>query len=356
MKINGEMVTLAREYRALGQEELARQIGCKQPQIAKIEAGVKEEIDDAIGGALARALDFPIAFFQQEEALLGFGSSSYYYRKKATLPAPERKRVHSMVNLLRIGIKKVLPHIELQPKRKLPEWSLDDYGESAANAARALRAFWHLPDGPIKNLTALIESAGVIVVPCEFGTTSIDATSLRLAEMPPLIFMNKSVPGDRWRFTIAHELAHLVIHREPHDRMEEEADAFAAEFLVPVDEIKPQLTALSRVQIRDLIPLKRHWRVSIQALIFRAYEAGVIDDTQKRSLFVRMSQLNIRQVEPEMIEAENPTNLGRMLSTMTDALQFSLDEIGTLINWNRPDLSGLLPVGPASAPRHLRVV
>ena len=356
MKINGEMVTLAREYRALGQEELANTVGCSQPQIAKIEAGLKEEVSEDFGAALSRALGFPIGFFQQEDALLGFGSSSYYYRKKATLPAPERKRIHSTVNLLRIGIKKFLPFIELQAKRKLPQWSLEDYGDSPINAARALRSFWHLPDGPIKNLTALIESAGAIVVPCDFGTASIDATSLRLAEMPPLIFMNTSVPGDRWRFTIAHELAHLIIHSEPNDRMEDEADAFAAELLVPVDEIRPQLTSLAKIQIRDLIPLKRYWKVSIQALVFRAFEAGVIDAVQKRSLFVRMSQLNIRQVEPEVIEVEAPSNLGRMLSTMTESLQFSAEEIAAVVNWNRPEVSALLPVEPASGPRHLRVV
>lgn len=197
MLITGDMVALAREYRAMSQDDLARQVGLSQAQIAKIEAGLKPELEDAWGAKLADALQFPATFLAQDEALLGFGSSAYFYRKRATIPAPERKRIHSTVNLLRIAIKRLLPHVEIEPKRALPSWSVDDYGFNASNVARALRAHWLLPDGPIKDLTALVESAGVVVVRCSFGHKTIDATSLRLADMPPLVFMNSDVPGDR---------------------------------------------------------------------------------------------------------------------------------------------------------------
>ncbi len=356
MKVNGEMMTLARDFRAMGQEDLGLRVGISQAQVAKLEAGLKREIDDELGARLARALGFPASFFEQEAELLGFGSSAYFYRKKATIPAPERKRIHSIVNLLRIALKKLLPHVEVEPKRGLPQWDIDDYGYSAANVAKALRAHWHLPDGPVRDLTLLVESAGVIVIPCDFGSGAVDATSLRLADMPPMVFMNTSVPGDRWRFTLAHELAHLVMHREPHDQMEEEADAFAGEFLVPADEVRPQLARVAKLQVRDLIALKRHWRVSMQALIFRAFEAGAITEAHKKSLFVRMSQLHMRQTEPEPIEKELPSNLARMLATMTNVLAFSVAEVADVVNWGVEDLRLLLPVAGKPEIRHLRAV
>jgi Zn-dependent peptidase ImmA (M78 family)/DNA-binding XRE family transcriptional regulator len=356
MLIIGDMLTLAREYRALSQEELARRIGLSQAQIAKIEAGLKPEMDDSLGAKIASALEFPPSFLSQDETLIGFGSSAYFYRKRATIPAPDRKKIHSTVNLLRIAIKRILPHVEIAPKRPLPSWSIDDYGFSAANVARALRAHWLVPDGPIKNLTALVESAGVLVVCCSFGHKTIDATSLRLADMPPLIFMNSDVPGDRWRFTLAHELAHLIMHREPHDEMETEADAFAGEFLVPKDEFSPQVSRLPRLQIRDLIPMKRYWKVSIQALIFRAYEAGAITEAQKRNLFVRMSQLNMRQTEPEPIDLEVPSNLSRMFTTLMEVLHFTFKEVSDLLAWNDREARELLPLKGPTPPRLLRVV
>lgn len=350
------MMILARDYRVLNQEELANSAGVSQSHIAKIEAGIKSEIDDAVGDRIAQALRFPREFFEREEVLLGFGSSSYFYRKKATIPALERKRIQSIVNLLRLAVKGLLPFVEVQPKRALPEWDIEDHGYSASNVAKALRSYWHLPDGPIKNLTALVESAGVVILPCDFGIKSIDATSLRIAGMPPLVFMNTAVPGDRWRFTLAHELAHLVMHREPHAQMEEEADAFAGEFLVPVEELKPQLVRFPKLQVRDLIPLKRLWRVSIQALIFRAFEAEAISEAQKRGLFVRMSQLNMRQVEPEQIDREPLSNIGRMLSTMTDNLNFTAEDIAKVLAWEPSDVGDLLPMGVRQSARHLRVV
>ena len=354
MRVNGDMVTLAREYRGLSQEDLAAAIGLNQPHVARIEAGMRPEIDDEVGQRMSACLCFPQEFFGQQEVLLGFGSSAYFYRKKATIPAADRKRVHSRVNFLRIALKQILPHVELEPSRGLPQWSIENYGYSAANAARALRAHWHLPDGPIKSLTALVEAAGAIVIPCDFGS-SIDATSLRLADMPPLVFMNVNVPGDRWRFTLAHELAHLVLHREPHDQMEQEADEFAGELLVPKDEVAPQLARLPRPQLRDFIALKRYWKVSIQALIFRAFEAGSINESQKKSLFVRMSQLNMRMTEPEPIDREEPANFSRVLSTLQTALRFTSDEMAQLVRWNTAELHKLLPIR-AEPVRRLRAV
>lgn len=117
------------------------------------------------------------------------------------------------------------------------------------------------------------------------------------------------------------------MHREPHDEMEAEADAFAGEFLVPKDEFSPQVSRLPRLQIRDLIPMKRYWKVSIQALIFRAFEAGAITEAQKRNLFARMSQLNMRQVEPELIDLEVPSNLPRMFTTLSEGLNFTFQEV-----------------------------
>jgi Zn-dependent peptidase ImmA (M78 family)/transcriptional regulator with XRE-family HTH domain len=356
MLINGSMVTLARDYREMNQADLALALSCSQSSIAKIEAGIKKDIDEGLLNDFSNALSFPKEFFQQDDELLGFGSSSFFYRKKATLAATDRRRVHSVVNLQRIAIKKLLPHIELEPHRSLPRWDIANYGDSAASAARALRSMWNLPDGPIKNLTTLVESAGVLVIPCDFGDAAVDATSLRLADMPPLVFMNRLVPGDRWRHTLAHELAHLILHAEPHEEMESEADTFAGEFLTPISEIRPQLSTLQRVQIRDLIPLKRYWKVSIQALIFRAFEAEVISETQKRSLFVRMSQLDIRKVEPERIELETPSNLKKMIGALSEALHFSKEEIASAVNWNINDLSRLLPVSDSQVRPLLRVV
>lgn len=215
MKINGQMVTLAREFRELTQQALATQAGTGQSTVAKVEAGLKSDVEEALLARFADVLGFPEAFFQQNEELLSFGSSAYFYRKRASLTAADRKRIHSMVNLMRIALRQMLRHIDVEPRRELPQFDLEEYGQSPARVAQALRAYWALPDGPIRDLTELVEGAGVIVFRCSFNTRKFDGTSLRLTDMPPMVFLNADMSGDRWRFTLATWLKSLRVDIGP---------------------------------------------------------------------------------------------------------------------------------------------
>lgn len=353
MKVNGQMVTLAREFRGLTQQDLATQLGVGQSTIAKVEAGQRTELDEPVVERAAAVLGFPQAFFQQNEDLLSFGSSSYFYRKRATLTAVDRKRIHSIVNLQRIALRQMLKHVEVEPRRELPAFDLEDYGGSAARAAHALRDFWKLPDGPIRNLTELVEGAGVIVFRCNFESRKFDGTSLRLADMPPMVFLNADLPGDRWRYTLAHELGHLVMHTVPHEAMEDEADQFAAEFLTPEEEIKPQLMQVPRWRPREMAQLKLYWRVSMHMLVHRAKDLNVLSPEQATSAYIALAPM--RQLEPVPIEQEQPMSLLKIVRAIVDDLDFSVDGLRDLVRWEDGLTRQLLPYAE-KAPGRLRLV
>ena len=352
------MVVLAREYRGFTQEALARKLYVTQAKVAKIEGGIQTDLEDALFDALCAALEFPPDFFLQEEELIGFGSSAYYYRKKSDLSAADRKKIHGTVNLLRINIKRLLSFVDIDGKRKLPRLDIEEYGDNAAKVAQAVRVFWLLPDGPIKNLTSLIESAGVIVIPCNFPTRSMDATSLRLAELPPVIFINSQLPGDRWRFTLAHELAHLIMHDVPREQMEDEADAFASEFLMPESEMKPQFRRLGEIRLQDLANLKLYWKVSIAALLKRACDMGFIHDGRKRYMWSRMSTWGWRMQEPDPLPQETPKTLRKVIDYFTSELKYSLEQLATFLKLTLRDLLELHGVffSPDQKRAQLRVV
>lgn len=358
MKINPLMLVLAREYRGLTQEDLARKLLVSQARIAKFEGGLQTDIPDPFFDKLCNELEFPHSFFQQEEDLVGFGSSAYYYRKKVDLTAADRKRIHGVVNLLRIHIKQMLSFVEIEGKRKLPQLDLEEYGGSPVKVAQAVRAFWLVPDGPINNLTNLIESAGVIVIPCDFRTRSMDATSLRLNELPPVIFISAHLLGDRWRFTLAHELGHLIMHSIPTESMEEEADEFAAELLMPEAELRPQFARLGDIRLQDLKNLKLYWKVSIAALLKHAYDLGFISDNRKRYMWSCMSKWGWRMQEPEPLPREEPKTYKKIVDYFTTELKYTLEDLTTFLKVNLHDLlelhAAVFPVEQNRA--HLRVI
>ena len=353
MKINGEMLILARDYRNFRQQEVADAIGISQSLIAKIEVGLKSEIEDESFEKLTKFLNFSAEFFQQHEHLLGFGSSSYFFRKRAAIPAAERRKIHAIVNLHRISLRQYIKLVDIESTKPLPMFEIEEYGHCASNIAQALRATWNMPDGPVRDLTALVESAGVIVIPCDFESNKFDATSLRLADMPPLIFMNSNLPGDRWRFTLAHELGHLVMHSVPHERMEDEANEFAAEFLTPAAEIKPQLMRVKSWRLPDVVRLKIFWRVAIGMLLVRAKDLKVFSPEESKRLFMRHAQ--IRLEEPEPLDQEKVSSLNRVITAIRDDLGFEVSGLANLNKWPDDITQKLLAFSSPSTSR-LRLV
>jgi len=198
----------------------------------------------------------------------------------------------------------------------LPRCSVQD-GYTPQHAANLLRTAWNLPDGPIPNLTNLVEKAGIVVIECPFGTRSIDGTSLWINSLPPIIFVNDALPPDRFRFTVAHELGHLIMHHIPAENMEDEANSFASELLMQELSFKVNVSQIchGRPTIGKLLQLKPYWKVAVSAMIMRLYEIGRIRDSDKRSLFIMLANQKMISEEPQPFEKERP----RLLKAILDA-------------------------------------
>ena len=185
-----------------------------------------------------------------------------------------------------------------------------------------------MPYGPVRNLVWVIENAGAIVVQFPFGTDKLDAVSQWPQNLPPIFFVNSDIPADRWRFTLAHELGHIVMHRIPTPDAEKQADQFASEFLMPEKEILLDIKALT---LPKAIQLKSKWRVSMQAIIRRAYQLGEITNRKYVSLFSYISKLGYRKREPNPISSESPTTLSRLLKAHREDLGYSEEEMLRLL-------------------------
>lgn len=319
---NSEMLVLARMAREMTQGELAAAAHTTQGRISKIEHGLQEPPRDLVE-KLSRALAYPAEFFFQRGHIHGLPLR--YHRKRRMIPRPTLDRIHAEVMIRTLHIERLLRAAEQQTAREIPEIDVDEYEGAVEHIAGAVREQWQLPQGPVANLVEVLEGAGAIVVPCEFRVTEVDAIGIRLPNLPPLLFVNSAIPTDRLRFTLAHELGHLVMHRLPNPDMEEQANRFAAEFLMPADDIRPQLYHLS---LPALATLKKVWRVAMSALLVRAKTLKTITHRQFVLLWQELGRLGYRRREPAELdlEAERPALLAGLFKFYMNTLHYDAKE------------------------------
>jgi Zn-dependent peptidase ImmA (M78 family)/transcriptional regulator with XRE-family HTH domain len=325
---NPEMLRLAREARELTQAELAHKSGITQAFISKLEHGLNTQPGEEALERMSKALSFPEAFFFQQERVLGL--PHFHFRKRAKLGAKPLARIGAIINIRRQHIVKLLRSYESQVAKQIPQIDLDETGLTPEKVAERLRAYWMVPRGPIKSVTELIEDAGGIVILARFGTNLLDGLSFRVEGMPPVFFMNKDVPGDRFRFSLAHELGHMVMHSMPDDdeKMEQEAHRFAAAFLMPAPEIK---SYLANAKLSDLGRVKGYWKVSIKSLIKRAYDLKLITDYQYKSMNIQYNKV-FKGEEPVHIEVEKPGRMQDIVRYHRDKLGYSVEELARLLS------------------------
>lgn len=324
---NPQMFKLGRDRMALTQADLAKSAGVTQALVSKMENGFIQEPSDEAIGRLAAVMRLPPSFFYQSERAVGL--PHFHYRKRAKLGAKPLSRIEAVVNIRRQHIAKLVRSYEFEPSKPIPQIDLDNTGFSPEIVADRMREYWLIPRGPIDNVVEVIEQAGGVVVLTNFGTDLLDGISFRYEGLPPLFFMNREVPADRFRFSLAHELGHMVMHGVPDDdeKMENEAHRFAASFLMPAKEIKPYLSA---PKLSALGRVKSYWKVSIKSLIKRAHDLKLVTPNQYKSLNIQYSKV-FGNGEPIPLEQEKPSRLHDMVDYHRATLGYSLEDLANLL-------------------------
>lgn len=326
--LNHNAIVLARESRGLSQSALAKTINVPQTLISRMEHGIKTDITKHILEKLSEHLQYPEDFFYQQGHIVPI-SAEIQYRKGSKLKISDQKRTEAIANITRLQINKLLQDIEIETNLK--QFDLDDLGWSPVDVAKAIRTFWKVPRGPMQNVTELIEAAGIIIIQDNFNTRFIDGFSLYNGEKYPLIFISNDIPGDRYRFTLAHELGHILMHNIRTPDMEEEANLFASEFLMPEYDITDDLTNISFKKLADL---KQYWRVSMAAIARRAWQLKTISDVQYRYINMQMSSAGYRLKEPFELNKEKPRLLDEIIKLHFNSLNYTVEDLSKFLCFN----------------------
>jgi Zn-dependent peptidase ImmA (M78 family) len=277
--------------------ELASRVGVSQMASWYWEHEVFGTNDEVLE-QLSKALGYPSTFFFQEGEPLPLPLS---FRKRGKVTKKLLDQVDADINIYRLGLERLLKAFG-EPESKLPTLDTQELG-SPQECAKKLRKTWKIKKGPIENLSELLESKGIHLCSAEFATDRIDGRCAVAAGKYPIIITNRALLGDRQRFTLAYHLGYLVMHLNTNpsfDRdLSHEANLFAAEFLMPDEDIKKDLTDLNFAKLPEL---KKKWKASMISLVYRADDLGLLTPNQKRFLVQQFNEQNIRRREPTNLD------------------------------------------------------
>jgi Zn-dependent peptidase ImmA (M78 family)/transcriptional regulator with XRE-family HTH domain len=357
-KLNGEMFRLGRQLRGFTQKELAETLGVEPSTLSRIENGVAQPSAEIAELASAK-LSLPLAFFQQPERPYGLPVSVHpMWRSKAAVSQHSIDQALAELNLRIIHIRRLIRAVEYEPVLALPEVDIEQYRGNAEAVAAHVRRTWMMPAGPVLDLVQWVERAGCFVMQTELPDAAMSGVTLRVPDMRPCIFLNKEMPADRMRFTLAHELGHLVMHRYPSENMEREANSFAAAFLMPAGDIHQYFSG-KKIDLRLLAALKPEWRVAMQSLLYRAATLGYLDSNQERYLWQQFSMKKMRMREPAEldIEPERPSLVAKLFALHMNELQYSIEDMAKIAAVYEAELVRLYGIGEQTSTKpRLRLI
>jgi Zn-dependent peptidase ImmA (M78 family)/transcriptional regulator with XRE-family HTH domain len=355
MPLNGEMLRIARQYRGFTQRDFAELVGVEPSTISRAENGIVQPAEATVAKA-ADVLGFPVEFLSLPDRVYGLPISAHpMWRKKKAVTQRDADAVLAELNIRILHLRRLLRSLEFAPKLPLPRYEVDDHEGDIEKIAGMVRRAWMLPAGPLANLTATVEAAGVFVFHIDLERSDIDGVTISAPDLPPCVFLNKQLPADRMRFTLAHEIGHIVLHRYPTESMEEEANHFAGALLMPRNDIHNHFAG-KKIDLRFLARMKPIWRASMQNIAYRARRLGYITKEQSQYLWRQFNYHKIRMREPAELDIaqETPTLVPALFELHLKKLGYTLENMQAFLCTGLNDLRRMYEM-PGQRPA-LRVV
>ncbi len=345
-----ERIKETRIYRGLTQKELGEKIGLTRQAINSYEAGTNIPPLNILL-EISKILEFPINFFYKER--VNCKNQGEVYFRSSAIPCKTKDMLELKLKYLSTEIiyfieKYInLPKLNLIDVEYKEEYSLNDI----INIARKLRDHWGLNDKPIKNLTYVMQENGCIIARLNLNSEKTDGYSKWLSERPYTFLNADKNAAVRTRFTLAHELGHIILHRNLKDgedirKREKEANYFAGEFLFPSESA---INEISFVSLDGLVPIKSKWGISIGAVIRRCLDLELITDERYTTLQKQISKRKWRTFEPldDVIKCEEPQLFSEAFKLLIDNDIMTKSDIQNSILFSDDELINICCLDPS---------
>lgn len=240
------------------------------------------------------------------------------YRKSSALLKRDQETIESLVKESLEERIRLQSLIQEQGKLNLPVRKFRvDCLEDTEKAAEALRKQWKLGEAPISNVIALLEEQLVHVFEIDSQSEKFDGISALAYDMEGLlkgaaVVSRNMIAGERQRLNTVHELGHLVLDIAEGVDEEKAAFRFAGAFLAPAAVLYREVgRRRTSIQFKELLLLKKMFGMSIQALLFRLHDLGIITDSAYTWSCIQVNRMGMRKKEAGELPREEPQWLKR---------------------------------------------
>lgn len=337
--IFGSRLKLARKMAGFSLQELADALENKVSKQAlnKYEMGQMNPSGDILVAISSTLKVKPDYFFKKQQVELG----EILFRKKASL---SKKSEDSIVEKVRDYVERYLDIEDILGaatpfKNPLRTFKINQKHDVEI-AANQLRKDWNLGTDPIANIIEMLELKGIKILLID-DVDDIDGLAVFTSTGIPVVVVNtrnKSI--ERIRFTIIHELAHLLLKLEKNilenqKEVEKFCHFFSSCFLIPSEMLLKQIGSGKRsyIRIEELIAIKEYFGISIRAIVHRLKELEVITDSYYQRWVIYMSKTYGAKGEPGVYKGEEKSrNFDQLVNRALAEELISLSKAAVL--WN----------------------
>ncbi len=311
--------------------------------------------------ALADALDVSVDYLGASGEV--FLEAVEFRRKQLTTKREQAQVEARVLDLLEryLTVEEILglPSIAWDKPREAPWPVLRDPSE-AEYAAGGLRGHWGLGLDPIPNLVELLEERGIKVLAMDLvGLDGLTARVRREAGgAASVVVVNRGDWGERQRFTMAHEIGHMVLEASSSVDEEKAAQYFAGAFLMPAETLRAEIgKRRNSMGWDELFDLKRIFGVSVQALTYRCKDLGIFSNRLYRLLFEEFARRRWSSPpyhEPHAMLAEQPRRFNRLCFRALAEGAISEGRAAELVRTSVRELSRRMEEPPGFGPMPVR--
>ena len=331
----GQNIKHYRLLKKMSQEALAKAIGVGKMAISNYESG-KRTPDYGTSSKLADVLGVTLGMLLAQSDI-GITIQHGAFRKQTRLTKSQQEVILGKADRYLERLYEVVSFVGDSALPEVPVYE-QELAKDYESAGQHLRKILGLaPSGPVGNITDILENHGFIICPVDFDDRRFSGNS-GIVNGRPYIAVNASMPGERQRFTLIHELAHLVFAFMAEQDEERMVDGIAGAFLLPQNDIIRELGP-KRSDIRgDLRYIQREYGISMAAIVMRAEQAGIINKTVQEVTMKWMAANGLRMDEKSGIHPEKTHLLEQLTSRAVAEDEIGISKAAELLEMSVPDV------------------